>query len=73
MKNQESRTKSVNSAGLQDIVRLESQGPYRSIKAGYGEKEAAEHRKVDREKLKEAAGELSVKEFNIIIADVILE
>lgn len=54
-------------------MRLESQGPDRSVKSGHGGREAAEHRKVDLEKLEEDAGELSVEEFNIIIANVVPE
>lgn len=57
---------------MQDVVRLESQGPDRSVKSGHSGREAAEHRKVDLEQLDDA-GDLSVKEFNIIIAYVIPE
>lgn len=72
-KNQEHHTKSVDSSGLQDVVRLESQGSDRSLKSGHGGREAAEHREVDLEKLEEDAGELSIEEFNIIIANVVPE
>lgn len=54
-------------------MRLESQGPDRSVKSSHRGREAAEHRKVDLEQLEEDAGELSVEEFNIIIANVIPE
>lgn len=70
-KNQDSHTKSVDSSGLQDVVRLESQGPDRGVKSGHGGREAAEHRKVDLKKLQEDPGELSVEEFDIVIANVV--
>lgn len=43
------------------------------MKAGHGGREAAEDRKVDLEELEQDAGELSVEELDIIIADVVLE